>query len=94
MCYHRNIGSAETKRGIVRQLREGRQQVFTATNALGLGVDAPRIRAVIYVDIVRRLRDYAQESGRAGRDGQASEAIIVRAVRYDRRGRPVEETAE
>ena len=68
LCYHRNISSAETKRGIVRQLREGRQQVFTAINALGLGVDAPRIRAVIHVGIVRRLRDYAQESGRAGRD--------------------------
>ena len=94
LCYHRNVGSAELKQGMVRQLREGGQQVFTATNALGLGVDAPRIRAVVHVGMVRRLRDYAQESGRAGRDGQASEAIIVRAVRYDRRGRPVEETAE
>jgi hypothetical protein len=94
LCYHRAVGSAEAKRAIVRQLREGGQQVFTATNALGLGVDAPRIRAVIHVGIVRRLRDYALAWGRGGRDGQASEAIIVRAGRYDKRGRPVEETAE
>ncbi|KAK4242971.1 P-loop containing nucleoside triphosphate hydrolase protein, partial [Corynascus novoguineensis] len=94
-CYHRNAGSAEAKRAIVQQLSKGtQQQVFTATNALGLGVDAPSIRAVIHVGVVRRLRDYAQESGRAGRDGRTSEAIIVRAVRYDRRGRPIEETAE
>ena len=94
MCYHRNVGSAEAKRAIVRQLRQGTQQVFTATNALGLGVDAPAIRAVVHVGVVRRLRDYAQESGRAGRDGQASEAVIVRAARYDQRGRAIKETAE
>ncbi|KAJ1677962.1 hypothetical protein EV182_005075, partial [Spiromyces aspiralis] len=94
LCYHRKAGSAEVKQAIVRQLREGTQQVFTATNALGLGVDAPTIRAVVHVGVVRRLRDYAQESGRAGRDGQASEAVIVRAVSYDRRGRPMEQTAE
>ncbi|KAK4116042.1 hypothetical protein N656DRAFT_679298, partial [Canariomyces notabilis] len=73
------VGGAEAKRAAVRQLREGTGQVFTATNALGLGVDAPRIRAVVQVGLVRQLRDYAQESGRAGRDGQASEAIMVRA---------------
>jgi superfamily II DNA helicase RecQ len=94
MCYHRNVGSAKEKKEIVRALREGTQQVFTATNALGLGVDAPTIRVVIHVGLVRRLRDYAQESGRAGRDGQASEAIIIRATPHDRRGKPVEESAE
>ncbi|KAL8300987.1 hypothetical protein RB593_003818 [Gaeumannomyces tritici] len=93
-CYHRNVGTAEKKREIVRQLKEGRQQVFTATNALGLGVDAPTIRVVVHVGVVRRLRDYAQESGRAGRDGAASEAIIVKAARQDRRGRAIKETAE
>ncbi|KAK4031532.1 hypothetical protein C8A01DRAFT_21266, partial [Parachaetomium inaequale] len=52
-------------------------QVFIVTNALGLGVDTPWIRVVIYIGIVRRLQDYAQESGRAGRDRQANEAIII-----------------
>ena len=94
LCYHRSVGSAEEKKAIVRQLTEGRRQVFVATNALGLGVDAPTIRVVVHVGIVRRLRDYAQESGRAGRDGEASEAIILRPVRYDRRGRPIEQAAE
>ncbi|KAK3898445.1 P-loop containing nucleoside triphosphate hydrolase protein [Staphylotrichum tortipilum] len=95
LCYHQAVGTAEAKRAIVRQLWEaGGQQVFTTTNTLELGVDAPQIRVVIHVGMVRRLRDYAQESGRAGRDGVASEAVIVRAARYDKRGRLVRETAE
>ena len=86
VCYHREAGSRAEKGEMVRQLTEGRQQVFTATNALGLGVDAPTIRVVIHVGVVRRLRDYGQESGRAGRDGLKSEAILLRGVRYDRAG--------
>jgi len=91
VCYHRQVGSRGEKAELVRQLTEGRQQVFTATNALGLGVDAPTIRVVIHVGVVRKLRDYAQESGRAGRDGEKSEAIIIRGVTYDRAGRVREE---
>lgn len=86
MCYHRQAGTAEEKRGIVEQLVSGSGQVFTATNALGLGVDAPRIRMVVHVGLVRRLRDYAQESGRAGRDGKASEAVIIRGERKRKGG--------
>lgn len=78
ICYHRNAGTAEHKSGLLRPLKEPRgQRVFVATNALGLGVDAPTIRVVIHVGIIRRIRDYSQESGRAGRDGEPSEAIII-----------------
>jgi superfamily II DNA helicase RecQ len=92
--YHRNVGSVKKKKEIVRALREGTQQIFTATNALKLGVNAPTIRIIIHVGLVQRLRDYAQKSGRTGRNEQASEAIIVRATPHDRRGRAVEEFAE
>jgi superfamily II DNA helicase RecQ len=87
VCYHRNVGSSQEKKALVAQLTSGQQQVFTATNALGLGVDAPTIRAVVHVGVVRSVRQYAQESGRAGRDGLASEAIIMRGFRETRRGR-------
>jgi superfamily II DNA helicase RecQ len=86
-CYYREVGDTDEKKAIVRQLCQGEEQVFTATNALGLGVDAPSIRVVIHVGVVRKLKDYAQESGRAGRDGLKSEAIILHRARYDRAGR-------
>ena len=78
VCFHRGVGSAEEKKEIVRRLTGRQAHVFTATNALGLGVDAATIRAVVHIGTVRKMRQYAQESGRAGRDGQASEAIIMR----------------
>jgi len=52
VCYHREAGSAQEKRELVMQLTGGLQQVFTATNALGLGVDAPPIRAVVHIGVV------------------------------------------
>ena len=85
--YHRTVGSEDEKRKILRRLTEGREQVFTATNALGLGIDAPTIRVVVHVGIKEKMRDYAQESGRVGRDGLRSEAIMMRRVWTDREGK-------
>lgn len=87
ICYHRAVGSIEEKKAIVRQLTSGQEQVFTATNALGLGVDAPTIRAVIHIGAIRKMRHYAQESGRVGRDRQASKAIIIQGYQETQQGR-------
>ena len=57
--------------------------MLVATEALGLGLDAPRIRTVIHVGERRLLRDFAQESGRTSRDGAFGEAIILRASTID-----------
>jgi superfamily II DNA helicase RecQ len=86
VCYYREVGSRREKRELVMQLTSGQQQVFTATNALGLGVDAPTIRVVIHIGTIRLMRHYAQESGRAGRDGLGSEAIIMRGFKMTRKG--------
>jgi superfamily II DNA helicase RecQ len=48
--YHRTVGNNEEKKGILRRLTGQTERVFTATNALGLGVDAPTIRVVIHVE--------------------------------------------
>ncbi len=84
--YHRTVGNEEEKKGILRQLTGQKERVFTATNALGLGVDVPTIRAVIHIGIREDLAQYAQESGRAGRDGLTSEAIVMRSKWQDRNG--------
>ena len=77
-AYHREVGSEEEKGAVLTELTEGDERVFTATNALGLGVDAPKIRLVIHTAVPFKLKQYGQESGRAGRDGSNSEAIIMR----------------
>ncbi|KAF2805012.1 P-loop containing nucleoside triphosphate hydrolase protein [Mytilinidion resinicola] len=77
VCFHRNVGSSKKKSELVKQLTKGRQQVFTATNVLGLGINAPIIRAVVHVGTIRKMRHYAQESGRAGRDGRKNKRGVV-----------------
>lgn len=96
-AYHRGV---DTRDGMASRLDDwrnarnegspGQGRVIVATNALGLGVDVPDIRVVIHVGKIWALKDYAQESGRAGRDGKKSEAIIVRGIgvrgdNYDQR---------
>lgn len=50
---------------------------MVATSAFGLGIDIPNVRVIIHVERPRTILDYAQESGRAGRDGMRSEAMIM-----------------
>lgn len=42
-----------------------------------MGIDAPDVRGVVHAGMPRDLSDYVQQSGRAGRDGEASEAIVL-----------------
>jgi superfamily II DNA helicase RecQ len=51
--------------------------LIVATSALGLGIDIPDIRAVVHVDWPFGMIEYSQEGGRAGRDRQASENIVI-----------------
>ena len=71
--HHDAIG----KERMLEDFRGGRQRMIVATSALGMGVDIPDIRCIVHVDRPRTLLDYAQESGRAGRDGKRSEAIAI-----------------
>jgi superfamily II DNA helicase RecQ len=82
--YHRDI---DTEDGKARRLKQWmnssdpsaaiNDRIIVASNALGLGIDVPDIRVVVHVGMIWRLKDYGQESGRAGRDGLLSEAIII-----------------
>jgi hypothetical protein len=80
--YHAKL-SEPWKAELLDQLRDGQVRVLVATSAFSMGVDIPDIGLVLHVDAPDSLLDYSQASGRAGRDGIPSQAVLLYRV-----GRP------
>lgn len=73
-----NAGLEDTVRDIrQKEWSEGKTRVMVATNAFGMGIDKPDVRAVIHIDCPDSVEAYFQEAGRAGRDGNRSYAILL-----------------
>jgi ATP-dependent DNA helicase RecQ len=74
-AYHAGM-SARAREEAQSRFMDGERSIIVATSAFGMGIDKPDVRFVYHYDAPGSLDAYAQEMGRAGRDGEPARAKI------------------
>ena len=78
--YHAGLDD-DHRREVQEAFMQEQARVIVATNAFGMGIDKPNVRLVVHHAMPGTLEAYYQEAGRAGRDGEPAECVLLHAFR-------------
>lgn len=74
--FHGGLSLSEKEKNMTLWIDE-KVQVIVATNAFGMGIDKANVHNIIHIQLPENLESYYQEAGRAGRNGEYAQAVML-----------------